>query len=676
MVGEADDLTVERTDTVPDDWDDILALAKQHRATLGFLTDSAFEDRVRLGHFVVARNRGRLAGYCLYDVPRAGYIKLVHVCVATRGMNIGKRMIEKVIESHREATGVVAYCRRDYGLDGFWSSVGLAPRGEKPGRARGGSTLTRWWMPLGDLDLFEDAAFGAGRPLVAYDTNVISDLYGSLTLDRGDREESQGLLAPWLDAEITPVISVQVDVEIERIDDGSERERQRQGYSHMVRLRNARSSSTETYDALLARAGTERLDADQSLRDDLCHVADALDTGVSFLVTNDANLLSLASDLLPKGSALRLVRPYELIQEIDVQLGQPAFQSRLIEAVDLTWTSASDYPLDQLATIFRTEEVGERGNVLKKAIKAAIANNPRGTQVLTTTDGTPWALLAQRATDGRLQVPLLRVARRKETNTVALQLARHTRHIARSKNLHGVQVTDRALAAVVRDALVADGFDNDLVAPLFDQAVPAQRFRREHPEWELTTTGHLRDIERRYWPLVLLDAGAPTYLAPIQPRFMYPLFGAERHALFVTERSRALGLSREHVYFSGADKALPSRGARIIWYASSDDTETVRKIVATSRCLGVERLHPKNAFKLYSQVGVLSWKHVDGATDKTGRVTVVRFEDTELLNYRIGGEELRSLLHKHNVNQPIRSFKQVPPGLFDDLIRHQKETIE
>ena len=65
-----------------DDWRQILRLAKTHSTTLGFLPDSAFADRLRKGTLVAARVDGEVVGYCLYDLPRAGHIKLVHVCVA------------------------------------------------------------------------------------------------------------------------------------------------------------------------------------------------------------------------------------------------------------------------------------------------------------------------------------------------------------------------------------------------------------------------------------------------------------------------------------------------------------------------------------------------------------------------------------------------------------------
>lgn len=664
-------IVLEHLNRKPADWDDLLRLAKAHRATLGFLTDAAFEDRLARGTVVIARSDGAIVGYCLYDVPRAGYIKLVHVCVGVRGSGIGKLLVDVAIQAHPAAIGVVAYCRRDYGLDRFWAAVGLSPRGERAGRATAGSTLTRWWMPLGELDLLEDAALGAGLPLVVYDTNIVADLYGSAELDRADRDASRGLTADWIAAEIAVVVSPQVDVEIDRIDDEDERLRQRAGADHLIRLRSIRREDTSVLDALLARTGPEELSADPSLREDLIHIADALHADAAYFVTNDTRLLRLADKYLPDDTQLRVLRPHELVQEIDHRLGQPVFQSRFIEDVDLRWVPASSYSVDVLVDSFLTHEHNERGSDLRRLIRAAIAGHPRTTRVLTDNHERPWALLAERVVDGRLHIPLLRVARRRETITVALQLARHTRHVARQNQLAGVDITDPTLSDVVRGGLRTEGFDADLRAEVIDSAEPVAQFLAAHPSETLNNAAQLRDIEHRFWPLVLLQTGAPTYIAPIQPRFIYPLFGIPRQALWGDDRPLALGLSREHVYYSGSSRALPPPGARILWYATADDTETIRSVVAYSRSLGCERMPWDEAYRRYRQVGVFRRRDVRASASKQGVVTVVRFEDTELLKHRIGGRVLAEAMERHDVKPPLPSFRQVPSALFDDLIRSQ-----
>ena len=58
---------------------EVFALAKKNSGTLGFLPNSAFTDRGRIGHLLIGRIDDKVVGYCLFDVHRAGHIKLVHV---------------------------------------------------------------------------------------------------------------------------------------------------------------------------------------------------------------------------------------------------------------------------------------------------------------------------------------------------------------------------------------------------------------------------------------------------------------------------------------------------------------------------------------------------------------------------------------------------------------------
>src|SRR5690606_36425369 len=114
------------------DWRSVLGLAKRYSGTLGFLSASAFKDRAKKQMLLIARQGEVVVGYCIYDVPRAGHIKLVHVCVDAhaRKVGTGKPLIDAAVERHPGATGVLADCRRDYkGVDKFWIAAGLAPRG-------------------------------------------------------------------------------------------------------------------------------------------------------------------------------------------------------------------------------------------------------------------------------------------------------------------------------------------------------------------------------------------------------------------------------------------------------------------------------------------------------------------------------------------------------------------
>ena len=655
-----------------DQWRQILSLAKRHKGTVGWLPDSAFSDRLRKGTLTTVWRGSRLLGYCLYDLQRSGSIKLIHVCSAARGSGVGKRLIDEVIARHPSATGVLAWCRRDWGLAPFWSRAGLTPRAERPGRAKKGSTLSAWWRQLGALDLFEEAALGAGLPVVMVDTNVVSDWYGSPEVHRPTRVASQALLADNVQAEITIVLSPRADIELDQIADKKERDRQRAAADHHVRVRSLTADDATTYNALISRVEPAQLQADLSLREDLHHVADALDNSVQYFVTNDEGCLTLADQYLPNGSSLAVLRPHELIRRLEEQLQYPPFQSRFIESIDLQWVPAGSVSEQRLVDAFGSQETRERGRDLKGTLRTAMAVDPTSCRTLVDPSGEPWALVIQTSDVDSLNVSLLRVLRGARSATIAAQMARHLRELARVSRLAHVRVVDAGMTVVTNDALRADGYERDgdgYTATLIDDAREVSDFLPGVVP--PVSVSSVRGLERRYWPLVLLGAELPTYITPIQPRFIDKLFGIQRPTLW-SDRSRALGLSREHVYYSGSDRSLPEEGARILWYVTADPTGTYRAVMATSRSLGFERLAPEEAFEKYSGIGVLRLRDVRRAAGKRdGKVSVIRFEDTEIFNNPISGGPLRELREQHGVKGAIQSFRPIPPAMFDDVARAQ-----
>ncbi|MFC7926960.1 GNAT family N-acetyltransferase [Microbacterium laevaniformans] len=658
-----------------DDWRQILRLAKTHSTTLGFLPDSAFADRLRKRTLIAARLGGSVVGYCLYDLPKAGHIKLVHVCVAAeaRGLGAGKALIDAAIGRNPGATGVLAYCRRDYeGLDRFWESAGLAPRGEKAGRAVRGSILCAWWRPLGALDLLEEAAMGAGLPLVSYDTNVVSDLYASASVIRPDRESSLGLLAGWLQAAIVPVVSPRVDVELNAISDRAERELQRERSQELTRLRSTRADDDTLLKRLLGKIGDAALRDDESLRNDFCHLADAITAGASFLVTNDENFIRAATSVLSHADGVRVVRPHEIVAEMLGRLDLPTFRSRLIESLDLEWSPAADWPLDELASKFVTHERHERASALIRRMRSAISQHPTTTRVLSDPSGRLFALVAEARNGHVLEVSILRGARGELSTTIALQLARHLRSVARQNGLTTVEVTDDQRGPVVDAALVEDGYVGAKPprATVVDDRVAAAEYDVPVVDGE-PDLRVVRNLEHRLWPLVLLDLNVPTYVIPIQPGFAELLFGIDRGALW-SDRKRGLGLSREHVYYSGSGRPVPEQGSRILWYVTSDGGGTVRKVMAYSRTLSVARMTATAAHQANAHVGVFTLRHVEGAASRDGMVSVVRFEDTEILEHPVGGHELEELMRIHSVRHPIMSIRRVEPQFFDSILRRKQ----
>lgn len=466
-------------------------------------------------------------------------------------------------------------------------------------------------------------------------------------------------------------MSPRVDMELGAIEPADERAAQRHRSQHLLRLRGDQGKVDELVACLRSRAGAALLESDSSLVDDLLHLAHAVEAGAEFFVTNDGNLIAVSSSVLLGKHGLRVVRPHELIDEMTRRLDRPAYQAKFIAAGDLAWFPAAQVE-EHIDQEFVTHQVSERLGDFRRRLRTAMAAHPDATRVLVDGKSKVWALVSQRVQGEALIVELLRVRRGDLAATVALQVARMLRREARDLGVSTVRVTDPAMAPVVLRALASDHFESESGG--YEATVVREALSLVDAEKRLAMTlrtpAAVRHAESRYWPLVIKGADVPTYLVPIWPNYAEQLFGIERSTLWATERKRALGLAREHVYFSAATSAFPTRESRILWYVTADRSGVERRIMARSRCVFTERASVEEAHARHGHIGVLRKGEVEDA-GRDGYVSVVRFEDTEVLPRPVGGADLKVILTKHAVRGNILSFRAVPAAVFDDIVEMQ-----
>lgn len=649
----------------------ILRLAKRYSGTLGFLPNRAFADRARKQGLIFARRNCQVIGYVLFDLPRAGQIKLVHVCVAqeARGNMIAKRMTDLAIENNPFATGIYAACREDYGIDAFWVALGMAPRGNIPGRALKGSVLVQWWRPLGQLDLFESLILNSDVPLAVLDSNVVADLFGSSKVERPTRSESEGLNANWLADAVKFAVSSQVDVENQRNQDRADRAARTKGSASLPRLRSRRPDDTSVEDQMLRFIGPVELTKDASLHEDVKHLADAINSGARYFVTHDRALISVIGKWAEVSHGIRVLRPSELIVEVAVVPASRRFQSRIIESVSYSWNVVAGFDISSLAEEFLSSDRGEKVRSLERLMRELGSRTGEvDFEILTGPNQELVAAVAMERGEDCLQVPLYRVREGRAGGTVAFQLARWLRMQAVRFEMSKIQVLDSGTDSGSRAALLMDGFGVE------HEVLEASPIVGTLSVADLALEGddlvaQALSLERAHWPLVVADLDLPTYLVPIQPRFAEALFGYQQDALFQI-RKRSLGLSREHVYYHAEGAAhIPAGPARVLWYATHDRTSTVRRVVAVSRTIETRSLEVAAAHQAYSHLGTLKLRDVAGAANKRGVVHVIRFEDSQLLSAPLARSSLRELLQAHGVREPIQSLRRVPTALFVDVVK-------
>jgi GNAT superfamily N-acetyltransferase len=647
----------------------VLTIHKANRARLGPMPDTAFRDRAKHRGLLLGFVDSGLAGYVLYDVPRSSLIKLVHVCVdqAARGTGLARAMVETAVSLHPRRSLIAASCRSDYGIDGFWQSLGMHVASERPGRALSGSILVNWVKRVnveGGLDLFETASLESGLPIAVLDTNIVGDLFAPSEIPRSHREETAELQSDWLQPLVSFAVSGEVDNEISKNKDQATRTHIRAASQHLTRLSTLRPGDRSLEETLIAATDSSLLGRDPSLQHDVLHVADAIHAGADYFVTNDSNIHLAAAgwDLMDHG--IRIVRPHELISALSPESFLTDFRSNLVDDGDLEWLEVTSAEAE-LEPAFRVYSTEAKPSVFIQRIRDLLAKRKTTTvQKLVDKQGGLWALIALELEGETLRLPLIRAIRGERGGTIAFQLLRHLRRTAWDHGATRLQVTDTAISETLADAMAADGFGGE--------SPPTAMLGPEEATSEalgLASGAEVALAERRQWPLFVRGAKLPTYIIPIQPRWAANLLGMNDG--LISLRRRGLGLSRELVYFSGSQIEPKQLPARILWYVTGDKTTVTRRIVARSMLVDAARLPAQEALERFGRVGVLRKSEIQGAAGKAGKVNVIRFQDTELLRRSVSRHDE---IFKRYVKDRVQSMRQVDSQMFDDVMSLQTDS--
>ncbi len=641
----------------------VLNLHKSNRSTLGPMPDTAFKDRAKHKGLLLGMRDSQVVAYVLYDIPRHNLIKLVHLCVDTsaRGSGAARALVDAVIRLHPRRSMISAACRTDYGIDDFWRSLGMHAASEKPGRALNGSTLTNWVKRINiasGLDLLETASLESGLPVAVLDTNIIGDLFSLPEVRRDHREESAALQSDWLQPLVTFAVSGEVDNEISRITDENTRRHLRNASSHLTRLSTRRPTDRSIEDQMLLATDRTLLSKDASLRTDVLHVADAIHAGADYFVTNDGNLLESAQRWAMSDRRIQILRPHQLIAALTPESFMSDFHSHLIDGIDLEWRRLTEVD-SALETLFRVYELEPKPAIFLRKTRELLARPDSVTvEKLVDSNDRLWALAAFEVKNGVLRLPLLRAIRGERGGTVAFQLLRHFRRMAWAKGATAVEVTDTAISTTLDAALRADGFGEEVPrgAELGPCLATASALGLGNPTDVVIA-------ERHRWPLLVSEAHLPTFLIPIRPAWASRLLGLD-DGLY-SDRRRGLGLSRELVYFSASRMIPGPLPARVLWYASGDKTIQLSRIVARSIMVDAARVGAQEAVERFAKLGVFRSSDIRSSADKSGKVNVIRFQDTELLHEPVSRREA---VFKRYVKGKVQSMRSVSPDFYEELL--------
>ena len=657
------------------DVDAVDRLMKANCATLGFLPREALLTYLQKGWALGAKcGDESLAAYLLY-ANRTRDVRVAHVCVCRefRGKGVARKLMERLATDSRNQglLSLELHCRRDFDANAMWGNLGFIPWGEKPGRARSGTTLTLWRRELVQSDQMQLVFDGAGHGEidVVMDAQVVFDL--ETPDDDGPAVPSKALLSDFLADELNLKITDETLVEIDRDDIDERRNRSRQ---EALRFQQVPYDDQSFRQIKIALEQVLPTASDNDLSD-IKQLAKAAASNATYFATHDKTLLG-KTDVINELTGLQVRSPARIIVEINDRMSGIQGAER-ISGSGVEWRRLSAAELQSFESgMFLRER--ERKHHFEQILDVHLSHPQSSiSEILRFADATV----------------AIRVVSVDEGKVLSVHLGRVT-HRAHDRLVEPYFVMALVLKAVQigTEVIVIDGDQvSDRLAPHYRDfgfvehggsvvrfCIPAVLRRNEvldrmeslRPGSSSVFSGMKSDeLERRCSPLSLADFEQSFLIIPIRPDYAMNIIDFMRSAddLFGGDPSRLL--RSDNVYYRSARTFKNLKPpARILWYVSADGS-----IAGSSHLERVEIGPAKDIFRKHQRRGTLDRRAVVQIAkgNPEGEVMALSFSDTNPFPRRVSLDEIREIysdLGDGTQFSPI-SIRTIPADIFHKLFK-------
>jgi GNAT superfamily N-acetyltransferase/predicted nucleic acid-binding protein len=684
---------------------EVRRLWRENAQWLGFYPEGAFAERARMGQLLVALDNQTCAGYLAYYTGQQNRkARLTHLCVAgsARGKGVARRLIDTLRERTKHLLGIGLHCRQDFPASRAWPRLGFVAISERIGRGRDQHVLTFYWLEHSHPDLFSSAPDPDDERLdVAIDANIFYDL---LDPTRPCAEETDGIVAEWLQPLIRLCVTEELLNEISRNPDAAERSAQRAEFSNFDRLECATEDFFAAEKKVRALLGEPKSEQDAADRRQL---ARTIASAATVFVTRDTDLLG-AADRIYDACGLSIVRPSELVARFEELRHEGEYQKAQLAGTRMQIGRISGGDAS-LIDAFGTSDT-ERRRQFERQLRVYLSHpDTFSCSLITGETGDVQAIYVVEDRGPHLTtVPLFRLAQRTIGTRRAGTLARTLLAGILSRRGHDkygvILFEEPLLPSAVTNALTSAGFvpsqagwakfairtigTCDWVATLLNDCMAATG-ARIHGLVEIAAlleNGTAQadpllasQLEHILWPSKLLECGIPNFIVPIRPRWSRDLFdaGLANETLFGADEE--LALNPDSIYYRAVRPRGLAAPGRILWYTSGDGkVDGTKRIRACSRLDQVETGTPKELYRQFRRLGVYQWRDVFDAAGKSldAELMAVRFSDTELLERPMGLPQLRELLRAHGAWNNFQSPLQIPEAAFVAIYEQGTGTVK
>ena len=609
------------------------------------------------GNILAAIHEGKVVGYA-WSILRNGIVKIRYLAVAKdQGRSgIGRAIVQELIRRNRNAYTIRLSCRTDYPGWKFWKKVGFTVLKDRPGRAKRGSTVTDFVYHPNQVSLFSDDESEA-LTLTAVDANIFFDITDE---KRPHHQESGGLLADWLSAEIELCVTVAIKDDICRMSSSDGATQSLEGWRQIEAPPSAFACIEEQLFAVIGEGLTPQDKVDRA------HLTHAIAENLSAFITRDEFLLSHA-DAIYHQFGISIKRPVDFIMEVDNVLNQDRYDRHDLLSVGVR--NQRIRSADEIAMLDRFRRSNEKESVLRAQIRGWLAN-PATSEVWVLSSGDNVLTLCVLSRQGcKVDVPIFRCDRsisgQRRGRTVMQYLA--SRLHAHGRESSVLTVSDenafsehRASLSDAGFILIGSTFYKVALKGIWNPAEAAEEILRicateqlpsELADWfreqftGLDDAASYLNLERAISPGKLNSNGKVACLViPIRPQWARALFDANLGQKEFWQQDADLLFNPTSAYYSSA--RISTQQGRVLWYVSeSESFPGSKRIRACSQLTGRVIDKPLALYRRFRHFGIFGLADVEEkATTQRPDVMAMEFCRTELFSSPVKLSDVQNAL--------------------------------
>ncbi len=673
--------------------DQVIELGDKNNATLGFMPHEAFIGAINKGHVLIATNvNGKLLGYLMYNIAvRKNIASITHFCICEefRHKGVANSLFDnfKNIVSH--CFYIRVHCRRDYGIDNFWSKLGFKPVSEKNGRGKDSKILTIWHYELGHPTLFSDSnsysVFDGVKAVI--DANVFYEAQKRPTVEN---QSCHSLLAEWLSDYFLACVTPELLNEINKCKSSEKRKRSRDFFNSFEVVKVDDDFFLELYKDIRTFYPATIRSQDES---DIRQLTYTILAGVNIFITQDVRLRS--KTMIENHYDIKIYSPTDFLLYLDEFISAEKYRPVKLAGAELKKELVKAKTSESLYKFFPWYPNQKKSHFVAKLNGYLTDTQHKKTWVISD-QHSPIALytLNDNCSDV-LNIELLKLSKNKLNTVIAKHLIYKMLNEAAQQNKKYVVISDKSLSVDTIEILKEFGFVEinqnwvKLVSTLVSNSVTFLSDLKNYPlniyvtsgdlyqfiaEAEklvtLNTSASLYQLERTFFPLKLTDLDIPTFVIPIKPTWAIQLFDSGLGAEFLFGLTADLMCSIENVYYRSAKPRVVTAPARILWYYTAKKGQSGQKSIAA--CSYLDEVHigkPKELFTRFKHLGVYDWEKVKStAKGIDSDLMAFRFSHTELFTKRIGLNEISTMWHAVGCQfNPVTAVALKDPITFHDF---------